>query len=144
MTPEEAVAARVLDISAVTALVSTRVYIDKLPQQPTYPAVLVQLVHEPSDDAEHLRGGARRKARVQVDAYEAETNGGDAYTTVNTLADAIRGDDAGSGLSGWVGSIGSPPFRVTAIRFIERVRAYEPAEFRLLRQRQDYWIHFQN
>lgn len=142
MSPEEAVAARVLDLTAVTTIVSTRVYVDKLPQKPTYPAVLVQLVHEPSDDAEHLRGGARRRARVQVDAYEAEANGTDPYGTVMALADAIRGDDAGSGLSGWMGNIGSPPFRVTGIHFIDRRRGYEPEEMRLLRQLQEYWIHF--
>lgn len=135
-------AARLLDITGVTTLVSSRVYVDKLPQRGDYPAVLVQLVHEPSDEAEHLRGGARRKARVQVDAYETEGNGVDAYTNVMALADAIRGDDAGSGLSGWRGELGSPPFVVTGIHFIERRREYEPEELRLLRQRQDYWVHF--
>lgn len=141
MTPEEAVADRVLAISAVTAIVDTRVYVDKLPPQATYPAVLVQLVHEPTEY--HMRGGLRFRARVQVDAYVKDV--GDAYATVTDLADAIHGDDAGSGLSGWFGAAsGSPTFNVTGILRIERARGYEPDELRLLRQRQDYWVYFRH
>lgn len=54
MTPEEAVAARLLEVTEVTSLVDTRVFVDRLPQKPTYPAVLVQLVHEPGGDVTHL------------------------------------------------------------------------------------------
>lgn len=144
MTPEEAVAARLLEVTEVTSLVDTRVFVDRLPQKPTYPAVLVQLVHEPGGDVTHLRGDARRRARVQVDAYVAESSGDDAYTLVNQLADAIRGDDAGSSLSAWRGDLGSPPFSVTGVLFIQRQRGYEPEELRLLRQRQDYWVYFKN
>lgn len=141
MTPEVAVAERLLDITAVTTLVDQRVYVDKLPQQATYPAVLVQLVHEPTDY--HLRGGLRFRARVQVDAYVKE--GAGPYDDVMALADAIHGDDAGSGLSGWIGStFGSPAFYITGILRIDRARGYEPDELRLLRQRQDYWVYFRH
>lgn len=140
MSPEEAVAERLLDIGAVTVIVGARVYMDKLPQGGTYPAVIVQLVHEPSEY--HLRGGLRDRARVQVDAYVQEANGVDAYAQVMDLADAINGDDAGSGLSGWRGEVGSPALTVTGIRRIIRVRHYEAEELRLLRQRQDFWVHF--
>lgn len=140
MTPEEVVAARLQAIGAVTAIVGDRIYMDKLPQAGEYPAIRVQLVHEPSEY--HLRGGYRDKARVQVDAYAVEGNGTDPYAAVSELADAIHGDDAGSGLSAWRGSIGSPPFEVTGILRIERTREYDPDELRLLRQRQDYWIFF--
>jgi hypothetical protein len=139
VTPEEAVAVLIQTFGDVTAIVGTRVYLDRLPQSPTYPAVLVQLVHEPTDY--HLRGGERNRARVQVDAY-AHDSGADPYRTVTNLADAIHGDDAGSGLSGYQGEIGSPPFRVDSIQRIERSREYDPDELRLLRQRQDYWIFF--
>ena len=133
---------RLLAISSVTAIVGTRVYLDKLPQQATYPVVLVQLVHEPTDY--HLRGGMRDRARVQVDAYVKEGAGSDPYDSVMALADAIHGDDAGSGLSGWIGAVGgSPPgLEVRGIFRIERMRGYEPEELKLLRQRQDYWVHF--
>lgn len=139
MSPEQAVADIVLGLPAVIAIVGTRVYLDKLPPRGTYPSVLVQLVHEPTDY--HLRGGHVQRARVQVDAY-AQEGPSDPYAEVMALADAIHGDDTGSGLSGYVGNFGSPGFSVAGIFRIERVRGYEPAELRLLRQRQDYWVHF--
>lgn len=129
---------RLLDISAVTDIVDTRVYLDKAPQQGEYPLVVVQLVHEPTDY--HLRGGWRDRARVQVDAYAKDT--GDGYNDVTELANAIHGDDAGSGLSGFVGNFGSPEFSIAGIFRIDRTRGYVPDELRLLRQRQDYWVHF--
>lgn len=140
MTPEQAVAERIRTIGAVTAVVGTRIYVERLPQSPTFPAVLVQLVDEPR--TYHLRGGIRDRARVQVDAYAQEASGVDAYGQVMALADAIQGDDAGSGLSGWAGEIGSPAFRVHGLQLIERTREYEPDELRLLRQRMDYWLLF--
>lgn len=144
MTPELAVAERLLDIMAVTAIVDQRIYVDKLPQHATYPAIVVQLVHEPTDY--HLRGGLRWLARVQVDAYVQEGMGGDPYQVVSDdLANAIHGDDAGSGLSGWFGTaVGSPTFHITSIQRIDRDRFYEPDELRLLRQRQDYWVYFRH
>lgn len=144
MTPEEAVRQRLLDISAVTAIVGTRIYVDHLPQneitEETPSAVLVQLVHEPTEY--HLRGGLRRVARVQVDAY-VHDSGSDPMGDVIELANAIHGDDAGSGLSGWTGNTGgSPSLDITGILRIDRQRGYEPDELRLLRQRQDYWVHY--
>lgn len=143
MTPEEAVAARVLDISAVTALVGDRVYMFKLPQRGTYPAVRVQLISAPTEY--HQRGGLRFRARVQVDALAVEASGVDAYSQVSALADAIHGDDAGSGLSGWVGVIGSPGFEVTGILADGPglQPEYDPDELTLLKKRRDYWIYFQ-
>jgi len=138
--PEGAVVQRLLEVAAVTAIVGSRIYLDRLPQAPTYPAVLVQLVHEPSD--QHLRGGARMRARVQVDAYAQEKSGTNPYDVAVRLADAIHGDGGGSGLEGWFGSVGTPPFVVRAVLRIERTREYDPEELQLLRQRQDYWIHF--
>jgi hypothetical protein len=141
VSPEEAVCERLLEIGDVTALVDTRVYLDKIPQQAEYPLVLVQLVHEPT--AYHLRGGMRDRARVQVDAYVKDV--GDAGASVIELADAIHGNDAGSGLSGWVGlTSGSPSMRISGILRIERDRGYEPDELRILRQRQDYWVFFRH
>lgn len=133
---------RLLDIEAVTDIVDSRIYLDKVPQRGTYPLVLVQLVVEGTDY--HLRGGQRRQARVQVDAYVEDVgDGNDPLAAVLTLAEAIHGDDAGSGLSGWIGQFGSPPFKVTGMFRVDRSRGYEPDELRLLRQRQDYQVHYQ-
>ena len=138
MTPEEAVCAVLAEFPAVTAIVSDRIYLDKAPQAGIFPLIVVQLASEQT--FYHLRGGWRGPARVQVDQYVQEV--GDAYRTVTDLAAAVNGLDDGSGLSGWSGEIGSPAFRVSGILRIDRVRKYDPDELRLLRQGQDYMVHF--
>jgi hypothetical protein len=144
MNVEAAIAARIAAISAVTAIVSGRVYLDLLPQSPTYPAVLVQLVSDPS--RYHLRGvvGLKR-ARVQVDAYAMKTSGVDQYSAAVALADAIDGDGKGtaaSGVSGWIGFVGSPPFEIRGCFRTSRLRRYDPDELNLLTMTQDYYVSY--
>lgn len=144
MTVEEAIRARVASLSAVTAIAGARVYLDTLPQGVTYPAVLVQLVDDP--DRYHLRGPEGLcRARVQVDAYVHEESGVDAYAVVAELAAAINGDGLGrsaSGISGWAGGVGSPPFEVTGCLRLDRMRRYDPEELRVLSMRQDYYVWY--
>ena len=54
MTISDAVCHRLRDDAGVNAFVASRVYQLKLPQQPTLPAIRVQLISEPS--VYHLRG----------------------------------------------------------------------------------------
>lgn len=139
MTPEEAVCNVLALFPAVTAIVSDRIYVDKAPQAGTFPLIVVQLASEQT--FYHLRGGWRGPARVQVDQYVQES--GDAYRTVTDLAQAVNGADDATGLSGWSGEVdGSPPFRISGILRIDRVRKYDADELRLLRQGQDYMVHF--
>lgn len=140
MTVETIVIDRLLAISALTALVSTRVYLDKLPQQPTYPCVRVTLISEQEDY--HLRGGGMKTARVQVDAFAKEVSGVDPYALAAAVADAVHGDDAGSGLSGWSDAIGSPASHVQGCFRIDRRRQYDPDELRVLTMSQDYQIAY--
>lgn len=141
MTVEEAIRALLVTMANLTALVSTRIYLAKLPQTPTYPCVRVSLVSELSDY--HLRGGAGiGTARVQVDNYAREVSGVDPYALAVVVADAINGDDAGSGLSGWQGGIGSPPFEVLSSLRLERRQSYDPDELRIVMMSQDYRVTF--
>jgi len=142
VTAEDAVIARLLALSAVTALVSTRVYLDKLPQSPTYPCIRVTLVSEQGSG--HLRGAdALKPALVQVDAFAREVSGVDPYAMVNAVAAAVHGDDAGSGLSGWAGDVGgSPASHVQGCQRIDRRRSYDPDELRVITMSQDYQVHF--
>lgn len=138
MSPEEAVADRIM---ALNTSAGSRVWMLKLPQQPTLPAVRVQLVDDPEDY--HLRGGsAHGRARVQVDAYAAEDSGADPYAVANALAEEINGDDAGSGLSGAYWDTGSPTFRITGAFRLDRSVDYDPDERRLVRVRQDFAVHY--
>lgn len=139
MTAEEIVRARLLSMAALTAVVAQRVYLDKLPQSPVYPCVRVTLVSETG--GAHLRGADRVKpARVQVDAYAREVSGVDPYALASVVADAVHGDDAGSGLSGWAGEIGSPASRVQGCQRLERRRYYDPDELRVITVSQDYQV----
>ena len=145
MTPEQAILERILGLSAVTALVSDRVFMLKLRQGETLPAVRVQLIDEGM--SQHLRGGSGiYQSRIQVDVYAAEDTGGDPYSAASEIALAIQGDDAGSGLSGWRGfSGGSPPeIEVCAISRKLRLTSYAAEERREVRVQQDYivdWKH---
>jgi hypothetical protein len=141
MTPEVAIAERLLEIGALTALISTRVYQLRLPQSTALPAVRVQVVGE-TEDA-HLRGtGALSRTRVQVDAYAYEASGGDPYAEATAVAEAIHGDGSGTGLAGWVGESGGSPaeLAVLSIVRVDRFVDYEAAELRLVRVRQDYHV----
>jgi hypothetical protein len=144
VTPEVIVATRVAAIGAVTAIVGQRVYMLKLPQRPTLPAVRVQRIDDVRD--QHLRGPVNvNVARVQVDVFVADA-GSDAYDTASDLMDAIKGDGLGpnaSGLWGWIGSFGSPDdVRVLNAELAGDSVDYEGDELRLLRMRQDFLLHW--
>jgi hypothetical protein len=133
MTVEEAVRVYLLDHAVVTALVRTRIYLDKLPQSPTYPAVRVQLVSDPKDY--HLRGeDGLSRARVQVDAYQDE-RAADPYSAA-TVGAAVH-----AALSGARFDTGeSPGVAVTGVFRVARRRSFEAGELRLLRISQDYYV----
>ena len=145
MSPAEAVVARLEQVTPLASLVSQRIYMLKLPQHPTLPAVRVQRISSMRD--QHLRGPAfTAKARVQVDAYAAEVPGQDPYAAVQAVADAIRGDGLGhsaSGLWGWIGILGTPGFEMKNAELIaDDDPFYEAGEVRAWRIRQDYMIHW--
>lgn len=144
MTVEESVRQRLLQLTDLTALVSTRIYLDKLPQSPTYPCVRVTLISDPRE--QHLRGpNSVRTARIQVDSYASESSGVDPYARVIAVADAVEGDglgDGASGLSGWIGAIGSPALSILDADPGDRRRSYDPQELRLLTMSQDYMISY--
>lgn len=83
MTIQRAVANFVITDSAVTALVTQRIYPQRLPQNPEYPALVFRRVSGPQ--VHNLAGAAGRAVpRVQIDCY-AET-----YTQMEALADAVK------------------------------------------------------
>ena len=127
---------RVIDLNTSAG---SRVHMLKLPQKPTLPAVRVQVIDDP--EQYHLRGGAGiARARVQVDSYAAEGSGTDPYETASGLADAIDGDDAGSGLSGFAGHV--EDVFIASMQRIDRRPFYEAGELRLVRIQQDYYVDY--
>lgn len=138
MSVEQAVIAQLVADADVAALVGTRVYQLKLPEQPTLPAVRVQLIDEPL--SYHQRGvNGLRRARVQTDAYawEYDTAHPEPYATANDLADAI--DHALSGQS--FSDAESPNTVQVSGCFREtRIPMYEAEELRIVRILQDYIV----
>jgi hypothetical protein len=122
--------------AALGALVGGRVYQLKLPQNVTLPAVRVQLISEPREN--HLRGPmALTVARVQADAYAAESSGGDPYASASDVADAI--DAALAGIKRTVSSTSGARHLLCASR-ITRRPLYEADELREVRISQDFYI----
>jgi len=133
MTPTAAVKARLLMIGAVTALVGTRIYVDKAPQEPDFP--LLRLHRISKVESAHLRGsGAAHRARVQVDAIARSLE------AATALSDAAHGDGGGSGLSGWTGEVGSPATRILAILPADDRSDYEGEEVKQWRVSRDYVV----
>lgn len=117
----------------------------KLPQQPTLPAAVVQLIDEIKPL--HLRGGSKSGvARIQVSVYRAEASGVDPYDEAQALIDLIHGDDGGSGLSGFAGHIGGSPggLLLTGVFFAGRRAIYEPDELRAVGIQEDYFAHYRS
>lgn len=144
MTIEELVRARLLAIVAVTAIAGTRIWIEKLPEHPTYPCVRVGLVSDGT--GQHLRGpDGLFAARVQVDACAREGSD-DVYSIAAALEAAIYGDGLGtqaSGLFGWIGFIGSPAVAFKHVDAGPRLVRFDPEEKRVLTMTRDYFIRYQ-
>lgn len=139
MTVEEAVIARLYADLPVKALVNNRIYQLILPQDPTLPAIRVQLIDEP--EHYHLRGVQNvYRARVQTDAFGSSTVTG-AYGLVVDLADAVndamRAEPPYEELD-----VGSP---VTGVSILGTMRdsrrvMYEAEEIRAIRVLQDFMV----
>lgn len=140
MSPEVALLLRAQDVAP-----AARLYQLKLPQEPTLPAAVFQLV----DDIrpKHLRGGSvDGVARIQISVYRGEASGLDSYNDAEALAEQLHGDDAGSGLSGFKGAIGGSPggLLLTGVFPAGRRALYEPGELRAVGIQEDYLAHYRH
>jgi Protein of unknown function (DUF3168) len=136
MRISDAVCRRLRQDPGVSGLVGARVYQLKLPQQPTLPAVRVQLVSEPA--IYHTRGVVNcYQALIQVDAFanEFDVVRPDPYDTVEQLADVI--DRCLSGARFTI-----EPIHVTGSFRASRAPLYDPDELRLARIMQEYRITY--
>ena len=130
MTPEGAVRAQLLATAAVTALVSTRVYLDTAPQGIATSYLLVRAIDEPRDY--HLRGEVvLSRARITVEAGVFES------TTTRPDLDALS-VAAHAAISGRRFTQGDRS--VTGVFCVDRRPVYDPDELRLMRMIQDYYV----
>lgn len=111
MTAVEAVIERLEGLTALTALVATRIFNSVASEGCASPFVVVRNISDRRE--QHLRGMTDLTVdRVQVDFYVDETSGADAKGQANAGGDIIFGDGNGpnaSGLAGWVGTVGGSP-----------------------------------
>lgn len=142
MTADEAVVARIEEISAVTALVDDRVFALKAPQDEKRPLIVVQKASDVRQS--HFRGGSLRgRARVQVDVHVSETSGGDPKLMAEAIVAAVNGNYSGDALAGWRGTLGSPPLTIEEIRFSQEIGPlYEAEELRSVRIIQEYDVFY--
>jgi hypothetical protein len=146
VTVEEAIAERLLEISAVTALVDSRIWVVENPQSPTHPSIRVAPITDMR--GHHLRGPhGVQTASVQIDMYVSLDNDVDPYAQITELGSAVCGDGLGtqaSGLDGWIGRIGSPGFVVReclqTMRYSPRVDA---DELRTLTLTQEFYVRYE-
>ena len=132
---------RLLAVTGVTTLVSTRVYSGKLPQSPTFPAVLLQVIGD--IETMHLRGGTNlHRARVQVDSISHEGSGGSRAQAVSLDA-AVQGSysaGAVTGLRGFKGTAGG--VEIDAVIPAGVREGYDAEELRQYRVQRDYFVWF--
>lgn len=127
---------RLLSIGAVTALASTRVYSETLPQTPVFPLVLVERVD--AVERSHFRGGNDLiMTRVQVTSVALSR------AAAVALDAAVQGDGATTGLTNWSGTVGSPSVLVRWMEPAIVVEGYDPADRRQYRINRDYKVHHQ-
>ena len=145
MTIEQAVYERLSDLSALVALVSTRIYQLVLRQNRVLPAVRMAVI--PGMQGQHLRGpDGLWRTRVQIDAYAKEADGIAWYSQAAAVAAAVRGDGLGSnatGLWGWIGESGGSPAEI-GVQNVELTHSgmpeYEAGEEHRVRIRQEYVV----
>jgi hypothetical protein len=138
VTVDQAVRERLLSLTPVTALVATRVYCVILPQGSNLPAIRIQRIGQ--IEPMHLRGpvGVYR-SRVQVDSVGVSKASCDAVDL------AVQGDGLGgyaSGLMGFKGTVGSPPFFIHAVLPLDVRDLYDAEELRQFKVSRDFEVHF--
>ena len=139
MTVDTAIRERLLSLTPVTTLVSTRIYCVILPQGFNSPAIRVQRIGQLEEM--HLRGPINVfRARVQVDSV------GRTKAEVDAVDMAVQGDGLGSnatGLKGFKGNIGSPAFVIRAIVPADVRDMYDAEELRQYKVMRDFFVTFE-
>lgn len=101
--PEEILVARLKAISAVAAIVGTRVYPAVLPQKKALPAIVYEMMTDvPSNSA----GGATGTHETRIEVLNMATT----YPAAKALAAAVQGNEsstAPTGVSGWTDGDGN-------------------------------------
>lgn len=97
ITIEEGLAYFLKNTAGITALVSTRIFPNKLPQTTTLPAITFQRISTPRVHTHDTSGaGGTAHPRIQIDVW------GETYESCKDVTDAIR-----TALNGYKGTMGA-------------------------------------
>ena len=132
---EEGLTSYLRAYAGLTALISTRVYIMKIPQSATLPCLTYQRISTPRILTHDSSGAAGDLAspRFQFDAWATT------YKSAKAITDQVR-----AALNGKTGEIGSAPsaYTIRAALIEDEGPTFDP-EVELYRSRSDYFIWHQ-
>lgn len=128
-----AIRARLLTITAVTALVNARVWTGPVwPQNPGPTLPALKVLDVVSIETPQLKGSSGLlQALIQLDILASSR------ASALTVEAAIRGDGAGSALDFWSGQVGSPPLVISTVLPDGRSEDFVPSpndEWRIMRE----------
>jgi hypothetical protein len=128
---ESALRTRALSVAAVSALIGTRMYPGKLPQDPTYPAVTYTRISGPRLYS-HQGATGLAEGRFQFDCWAAS------YSAAKSTAAAVR-----ESLEGFRGTVGSDV--IASIFAVHEADSYEPQEGDEgdWRVSLDFWVRYE-
>lgn len=133
ITIEEGLAAFLVANAGVNALISGRVYPNKLPQDVTLPAITYQRIDSPRIHA-HDSSGATGTARprMQIDCW---AGGSEPYKSAKAISDAVR-----AALDGYRGTFGTVNPVTVQSALIQNERWNDQADAGVGRMTCDYII----
>lgn len=136
MTIAPAVVERLEGVTAVTDLVSDRIYQAVFPQDGTFPAIRVQRIGEVV--TMHLRGAlGMHRERIQIDAVSGSS---EPVGEAQAIDSAIFGDGSGSSLVGWTGTIDE--FRIHCVEPAGAREGYDGEELRQYKVMRDVFVYW--
>lgn len=124
---EDAIRARLLADPDVAALVATRVWPVKLPQGPTFPAIVYQRISTTSNGVAMESPVGPTRSRVQLSAWASTFSG------ARQLAEAVV-----HALNGWSGTAGGES--VQLVRLTNWLDDYEPGPPERFRVIADFYV----
>lgn len=131
LTLEAGLVYKLQNTAGLTALISTRVYLERIPQGATVPCLTYQRISTTRELTHDVSGSAgTARVRVQFDAWATT------YLSAKAIADALR-----AALNGFKGTITSGSDTVVVQAALIEAESSEPdLDAELSRVRSDYFI----
>jgi hypothetical protein len=121
---EVALRSMLLADATVAGFVGTRVYVGRLPQSPTYPAIVLEPVTEDDNNTINTPGDLRW-ARIEVNAWAVDFDGvNDLHAAINAALNGNAGVFNGVDIRACSSMIGGRYFYEDSVKAHRRLRDY--------------------